>query len=384
MFLHLSSDEKFIDSAHAAFERAAPGRHRFIVVDAAPRLRYIRTFEPERRSLVQVLDRTFVAALPEHEAIFLHSLNRANRLVVDAAGRDARFVWLGWGYDYYHLICAPDDLLLPHTRALLATFDTRASKFATLLGTARAAVATPSRIPSGLRWRHIRPGAEGEYADLQKIRFFAPVLPTEDALIRQRHPDFRPTFASWNYGVHDTIEPLATASPDQRSSCVVIGNNATPQCNHLDAFESLAGFAGEILCPLSYGSTAYRDALMARARTRFGNRFHALTEFMAVETYASLIAGSTHLVMNHLRQQGLANILMALCAGTRVVMRRANPLHAFLLDIGLRVDDIDDGLNDVPLDADQVLQNRRIVSAVFGAEAHRRRTRELLDHVSRA
>src|SRR6476620_8738351 len=152
MFLHLSHDEKFIDAAHDAFERAAPGRHEFVVVDAPAALQYIKTFEPRRMPLETLLHRDFTTRLPAYDAVFLHSLNKPNRLIVDAAPADTRFVWLGWGFDYYGLIRAAGELWLPKTRALMHSMHD-GKKARSIAALAKAAVASPRRIRTALRSR---------------------------------------------------------------------------------------------------------------------------------------------------------------------------------------------------------------------------------------
>lgn len=382
MYLHLSHDEKFIDAARAAFEAAAPGQHEFVVVDAVGRLKYIKTFEPQRLSLGEVVDSGFLSKLPDYDAVFLHSLNKPNRLVVDRAPADTHFIWLGWGYDYYGLIRAPAELLLSGTRALMQQLigDAKADSVLTL---AKAALMTPNRIRSGLRSRRIGPGGRDEYELLQKIAFFSPVLPTEDALIRARHPGFRPRYASWNYGVHDIVDAVSTAAA-KREHRVIVGNNATPGCNHLEAFEALSAFDGEIVVPLSYGDAIYRDAILRAGRARLGDRFRPLTEYMTSDAYARLIAESSHLVMNHLRQQGLTNILIALRAGTRVVMQPENPLFSYLCDMGMFVDEMAGGLIPAPLPQDVIDRNRASVLEQFGAEKHHRRTCAFLAEIDSA
>lgn len=381
MFLHLSHDEKFIDSARAAFEDAAPGIHAFIVVDSIGPLKYIQSFEPRRMPIGELLAPSFLSTLPTYDAVFLHSLNKPNRLVVDRAPPNTRFVWIGWGYDYYGLICTPDELLLPQTRALMEHVrnDAKASSMA---ANAKAAVLSPHRLLSGLRSRRIGPGGRDEYALLQKISFFSPVLPTEDELVRMHHPDFRPRYAPWNYGVHEILRALVPFD-GTRAHRIVVGNSATPECNHLEAFDALADFDGEVMVPLSYGNSDYRDAILRAGSARFGDRFRPLVDYMATEAYARLISASSHLVMNHLRQQGLTNVLIALQAGTRVAMRRGNPLLPYLIGLGFQIDNIADGLAATPLRGDVIAHHRARVTEQFGADRHHIRTSELLNHVRR-
>jgi hypothetical protein len=387
MFLHLSHDEKFIDSARHAFEQAAPEKNEFVVVDARGPLRYIRSFEPCRKSMPELLARDFLERLPAYDAIFLHSLNKPNRLIVDKATADARFVWLGWGFDYYGLICTGTELLLPQTRALVdrnafVGGPARPNAMAMLKEAFSPDIAF--RLRAGLRSRQIGPGGADEMTMLRKITFFAPVLTTEDARIRVRHPEFAPRFASWNYGVHDIVENLPNAGPSNKAERIIVGNNAMPECNHADAFEwiSRTGLTGDIVCPLSYGGNMrYRNAVIEEGHARFGDRFLPLTEYMAAAQYAELIASSKYLVMNHLRQQGLTNVLIALQTGTRVLMNAGNPLFPFLRSLELKVDALSEPADTEPLGESIVTRHREKVSAYYGAMNHHRRTLELLASV---
>lgn len=381
MFLHLSHDEKFIDSARVAFEDAAPGMHAFIVVDSTGPLKYIQSFEPRRMTIGELLDPSFLSTLPTYDAVFLHSLNKPNRLIVDRAPSNTRFVWIGWGYDYYGLICTSDELLLPQTRALMEHVRDDA-KASSLAANVKAAILSPQRLLSGLRSRHIGPGGRDEYALLQKIAFFVPVLPTEDELVRSRHPDFQPRYGSWNYGAHEILDSLVPFE-GTRLHRVIVGNSATPECNHLESFDALACFDGDVMVPLSYGNADYRDKILRAGRTRFGYRFRPLTDFLTTEAYIGLISASSHLMMNHLRQQGFTNVLIALQAGTRVAMRRDNPLFPYLVGLGFQIDDIADGLAAMPLAGDVVAHNRARVSEQFGADRHHIRTSEFLNEVGR-
>jgi len=388
MLLHIVTDEKFIDSAWAAFACASPQQNVFVVLNAPKQFRFIHDFAPVRISLFDALSPQFLSSLQDYDAVFLHSLNNDARLIVDAASQGVNFVWIGWGYDYYHLISNRSDRLLPLTSMALKRTGLRsrllAGKLCLLLQKMINVLMRPTLIPIYLRvarrLRRIKANGIKELDLLNKITFFAPVLEDEYHLIAEKHVNFSLCFASWNYEVDQIFDYLRDSSECSiHKQRIIVGNSATPESNHLDAFAWLAeiGVGGEVACPLSYGSVAYGNAVVKFGRRLFGARFIPITNFMSADDYACFIASSTHLVMNHIRQQGLGNIIIALYAGTRVVMRGDNPIYTFLTRLGfdvVRFSDFDRRHHGPESEATRD-RHREILNVYFGRENHLRRTR---------
>lgn len=388
MYLHLAPDEKFIDQAWAAFERAAPGRNTFVVLGNGP-LRHVRAFAPDRAELSQLLTRKRLASLAGYDAVFLHSLDPVARSVVFRAPPETNFAWIGWGYDYYHLLAPRQALLLPLTAGLESTRPATAprrseSRYAGSVFERMRGM--PARIAFHRERRRLQPGGRLEWAMLDRIAHFAPVLPGEYRRMVARHPGFRPAFASWNYRI-DLDTAALLAGPDRRSPHILVGNSATPESNHADAFAWIldSGLQGDVLCPLSYGDPGYRDAVAALGSQLLGARFRPIFDFLDEDAYARLVASCSHMVMAHIRQQGLGNILLALQAGVRIVLRTDNPVHPFLAGLGIGVatfDGFSAADRDPPGDV-EVSGHRERVRAFFGEENHHRRTLAFLDQCGR-
>jgi hypothetical protein len=89
--------------------------------------------------------------------------------------------------------------------------------------------------------------------------------------------------------------------------------------------------------------------------------------------------------MNHIRQQGLGNIIIAICAGTNVILREDNPLFKFITELGIKVSTFS-GSYQFSQNSDEsaaIEQNRKILTSYFGATNQRRRTRILIEQCSR-
>lgn len=380
MFLHLSDDEKFIDSAWKAFTSAdSAANHRFVVISDKRKLEHIRAFIPERLSPRDILAPDVVDNLPSFEGVFLHSLNSANRAIL-SQWPQSNFIWIGWGFDYYHLIAEPPELWLPMTRVAMSR---RSLTRRPLLGDRSLGkwLNSPAdRWRNLLRQRAGRADVMPDISSLNRARFFAPVLESEYMLIRQKHPQFQPQLLSWNYGVHEILASVPRG-PSRRQHKIMVGNSATPECNHLDAFSWLrqSGYRGEVICPLSYGNMRYRKLVLSAGVDTFGDKFNPLLDFVDSKRYMELIAESSHLLMMHRRQQGLGNILAALQSGSRVVMLPENPLAVHLGKSGFELDTPQEGFKDTCLPTASIERHRELVECQYGAPMHAWRTRRFID-----
>jgi hypothetical protein len=395
-FLHLVHDEKFIDAARGVFEEAASAAHDFLIVGNGSSLRHIRTFTPTRLDLRSVLEGRFLALLPRYSAVFVHYLGEAARMIVDAAPRTTRFVWLAWGADYYHLIHTHEELLLPQTRRLVselappesARAGTKQAAIEHLAGLARAA-ARPLEAVHRVRLRRtvrrIGHHAFGEAALLN--RFEAVAMPIEEDFVAlcARNPELRLRFLDWNYWTEGFRAHPALDAPTGNN--ILLGNSATPANNHLEALEFLRGILPAdrtVICPLSYGDERYGDAVEAAGRRLLGHRFIPLRDFMDSAAYSKLIASCSIIVMNHVRQQALGNIVLALCGGARVFLHARNPIGAAMRRIGVEVHDMDRlpaffDAGEAPVPKGKLDQMRSRIDAQYGRPSILARTRVLLD-----
>lgn len=396
-FLHLVHDEKFIDAARAIFEEAAPGAHDFLVIGAPAPLRHIRSFVPARMELRAAMQRAFLSRLSAYSVVFVHYLGEAARLVVAAAPRRARFVWLAWGADYYHLLHPGDALLLPVTRVLAARLAPARAPPVSMAraawqhahGLARAALhplEALARARARRTLRRIGHHAPGELRLLNRFEAVAMPIEEDHAALRARHPQLKIPFVDWNYWTEGFRADGAGARP--AGDNILLGNSATATNNHLEVLERLATVLPQdrtVICPLSYGDRAYGLAVEAAGRRLLGHRFVPLREFMDPPAYAQVIASCSIVVMNHLRQQALGNIVLALCAGAHVFLNAASPVHRAMRRIGVELHDVEElpaflASGERPVDPAVLEQVRHRIEEQYGRPSILRRTRALLAH----
>jgi hypothetical protein len=131
---------------------------------------------------------------------------------------------------------------------------------------------------------------------------------------------------------------------------ILIGNSSDPSNNHLEIFAKLEMYKDkniEIICPLSYGSSVYRDIVISKGRKLFGDKFKPLTDFMPFTEYLCLLSKVDIAVFNHKRQQAMGNITTLLGLGKKVYVRDDITTWNFFLDHDLKVYNSNGNLEDL-------------------------------------
>lgn len=398
-FLHLIPDDKFIDAAHGIFEEASPGNHDFLLLDRPP-LRFIHAFVPACMEIDRALEDSFLSTLPRYSAVFVHYLSDAARCIIASAPDETRFVWLAWGGDYYHLIRSHDALLLPKTRAIAAKRVTPGTRLREGFGRLRRwrhLLASPAGVAILLRIYRIlqRAGMNKpeELALIDRITAISTPIAEDFEAIRSRHPDLRASRLDWNYWTEgfDAGPPPSSRTKDGHN--VLLGNSASPENNHIDALDLLSTCLPDgwrIYCPLSYGDETYGDTVERHGKALFADRFIALRDYMPSESYRRIVASCSVVVMNHIRQQALGNIIISLHAGSHVFLNDASPIHGAMQRIGIDIGTLDTlpglfpELANRKQDHTTTEVTRRKIESAYGRTSILRRTRKILADLDQA
>lgn len=105
---------------------------------------------------------------------------------------------------------------------------------------------------------------------------------------------------------------------------IIVGNSATKENCHLEAFEMLRHLKDEdlkIICPLSYGDEKYKDEVIKKGKEIFKNKFEPITEFMNYDDYLELLSKCSVGIFNNNRQQAMGNINALLKIGKKIYLR---------------------------------------------------------------
>lgn len=365
--LHLASDEKFIDQAIKAFEREAPGCNLLLVYGKRP-FKHVKS-EAAVFSKSKAICST-ARDLPKHDLVVIHSLDPVWFLLIKSLPPSSVLIWIGWGYDYYDIINKnKSETLLPIT---YKKWQAQNEKSKTL----KKLIFFKKFIFSRAK-RNI----------IKKIDIFCPVLPSEyeNTKISFKSENF-PKKGSWNYG--NLEEDLINGFEEQSSTGnnLLVGNNSSAENNHLDTFALLAGIGIEnrkIISPLSYGNFLYRDLVIMEGKRLFLNNFHPITEFLPIQEYIRTLQSCGFVIMDHLRQQAVGNIIIMMHLGAKIFLNEKCPTLAFLKDQGAEIFSTAQlkaypSMLNEGLDPKAISTNRRVVSETWSKRVSQQRTRDLL------
>lgn len=130
--------------------------------------------------------------------------------------------------------------------------------------------------------------------------------------------------------------------PPNKFPAVMVGNSATAENNHLQAFELLRKFSDHnftLYCPLSYGDSEYASKVIEAGRSIFSNNFVPLTDYMQLENYLIFLRKVDIAIFMNDRQQALGNILQLLAMGKKLYMKPMVSHTEYLKQLGVTLFD---------------------------------------------
>src|SRR5690554_2447419 len=196
-----------------------------------------------------------------------------------------------------------------------------------------------------------------------------------------------PEFASWNYGTMEDNLIKGFEGEVVTGNAILVGNSATYTGNHAEAFDLLHKLGEndrEVVAPLSYGDPQLAKELTSLGQEYFSGNFEPLMDFMPVQDYVDIIKNCGYVIMNHVRQQAVGNIVIMLYLGARVFVRRENPVYNFFTKSGVMLStiqelEVNSELLHQPLTQSERDINRAIVSEYWSRERAYERTKELVE-----
>jgi dTDP-N-acetylfucosamine:lipid II N-acetylfucosaminyltransferase len=354
MILHLAADEKFIDDAIAQFDTVNEDMNEYWIISKKDTLEFVKSKRVKVLSFQKFLVMCIFGKLNKFDAIIFHSLTQPAKIACLFSSARVKKAWIGFGFDYYSII-ENDELsvLKPETKRI--AIDIYANT-------------KPNSFVSSVIKKII-----STFFNPSSINYFSPVLYSEFSLVSDKF-NCNMSYIDWNYcGFVNTLHLLGELKVNYDSKMILLGNSCTPTNNHVDAFKDVINFGlgYKIVVPLSYGDTnRYKDKIIGLFYEAFQYEdLQLLTDFISFDEYVKLLQNCPFVVMNHLRQQGLGNIIISLFVGAYVFLDNANPLYAFLLTSGFDIYSIDDIKIVHSLPRPDVTKNRRIILSIWGAEA---------------
>lgn len=374
MFLHLLRPErKFVGILRATFEAAAPGRHCYVTV-GPPEDGFVAP-----NGVIQVGESgdlsDVLASESDWEGVILNGLSFSIAgSIVDWVPRPVAVAWYVWGYEAYgYWGPLRTRLLLPETQRL------------------RDRLEGPNQSRTGAVNAALRRFHRSE----RNARKLLARLDYCVTTLREEYDLFRasglPATVQHHWGLGGGLEDIVDIHDfSEVGDDIQLGNSAWYSNNHLDALPLLAMPALEsrrVIVPLGYGNSRYRDAVVVAGREALGDRFCPLVDFIPLVEYRCAVASCGHVIMNHLRQQALGNILGSLWRGARIYMNETEAysgLRRTGFDVRLISEDLvtaTDGRLRAPSD-EGTARHRDLLLEEFGRERVIGATKTLLDKMA--
>jgi len=377
MILHIVPDEKFIDAAYRSFEATNLDNNEFVIIGKKHPLRYIKKTPIRFIERREFWSKKFVNSLKNYDIVCLHWMDDAKMQLLARVDKSVKFVWIGWGGDYYDLITGDTTKLLkPKTLTLFQKHRIQTSS-----------LPLKSKVKQIIK-RIIYKKIEKQHI-INRIDFFAPVLYEDYKLLLKAIPDFKPHYLAWNYGTLEDDMIKGFENHVISGSNILIGNSATYENNHLDVFEHVKHLnlgGRQILAPLSYGDMLYREFVTSEAKILFGEQFVSIEGFMPISEYVSMLSSCSVAIMGHLRQQALGNIVIMIYLGAKVFLDKHNPVYLFFKKhhtLIYTLDEIEVEVDNA-LTSEEIEFNRNILRQHWGREAIHTKTMNLIETVKQA
>lgn len=378
-------DSVFINMARKQFDDAGEDlvNNKFLYISKNNESIHLDLNYIEKIYLKEVNSISFINTLKNYDAVVLHMLTDTLIDIVKKTQDNVNFVWIGWSGDYYRFI---DDLewFLPETKESMSlvkrTYKSNLKLFIkTLLG--------ENTIKYIKRRKLLK-----ELKITNKIKYFAPVLNNEFDFIKENISNFRPNFIDWNYGSLEDSFVMESChlddEYDKKGINILIGNSSFFINNHIEAFnkvEILDFKNSKIFCPLSYGNFENIELVTKYGNEKFGKNFHPFYSFINANEYKEVIKSCSVVVMNHLNQQALGNIVIAMWFGAKIFLNKQNLIYKFFKQeeaFIFSIDELDDKVNLKKLNKDEIAINRKILLKHWSRESSLNKTKKLISLVA--
>lgn len=376
--LHIATDDKFLDHALPVFEAVYPGANDVFVFAVETPLKYVKLkpdhVETKRSNFFYKRPKLSSLIYQKYDIVVFHSLISSTYPELDNISADTPTIWLGWGFDYYDDLLRRIPLLLGNTqKRYKSVVENKPRRMA-------------ASIVKGLISLFLRRSSK-ELA-VERISVFSPVLPEEYDMVKgSRKWRHFPKFALWHYGTMEDNFIKGFEGEVVTGNAILVGNSATYTGNHLEVFDLLhsQGVSDRaVVAPLSYGDPQLAKGLISLGQEYFSDNFEPLLEYMPIQDYVAIIKKCGYVIMNHVRQQAVGNIVIMLYLGARVFVRQENPVYGFFKNSGVVISTVQElewqpELLNLPLTAEERVSNRMIVSDYWSRERAYERTKKLVE-----
>lgn len=383
MILHLVEDEKVINRTIDLFEKVDKGNNKFLIdiPDEQYQLQHVKSTSFTFAAVFDTQEYwNAVGDITMYEAIIFHSLTHNTcKLIQRNQKTTTPFVWILWGSELYNYLATKGYKLYLWKPSFL-----------------RLKLRRLFYDPLMISIKNVSAKLRGEESieelygtAFQRINYCCIFNKGDYQLLKS----FADTEAKWlwfNYYPIDTILGRALLDKKINGNNIFLGNSGSITGNHIAAYKLLKKLKlqdRKVIVPLSYGNETYRHFLVKKGNEILGDNFIPLKDFMPLSEYNNYLCSASIVIMFHLRQEAVGNILIALYLGAKVYLQEDNNLYEYFKSIGVKIFSIKKDLTNNNKEALQLLPeetqrtNREKILAEFNEERIIKKTQLLLQEV---
>ncbi|WDF46960.1 TDP-N-acetylfucosamine:lipid II N-acetylfucosaminyltransferase [Chryseobacterium sp. KACC 21268] len=362
--LHIVTDDKFGKFVYQEFSQTENVTNEYLFISESEQPVFINFPYQHYWNGADIYLERLMEAINRYQIVVIHFLNKNARRIISKLNPEIKVVWIGWGGDYYWLIDTLPKFSL-YGRQTAKYLNAKNSYFTRKL----------KKISRILKVKA-----------LQRIDYFSPVLESEYDMIKINYPNFRPNYIAWNYGNLQDNYIAGYEDFKITDKNLLIGNSATPTNNHLDIFERLENgntinFFDKIFIPLSYGNKDYKKFIIEQSETRLGNKVNVIPDFLPYEQYMEILQQCDNVIMGHIRQQAMGNIIALLYLGAKIYFQKESVVYKDLISKGYNVFTIadlkDENLVKNPLNSNIIAVHRELLNAEWGKKSNSLNTQNI-------
>lgn len=376
LFLHISNDEKFIDSAIKLFEEVIPDGSIYLINGKSKDSLVYSKVKHNNILVFPYYSKEYWNVLRENKRciLFIHGLSPEHKVILTRVGNNHTVFINSWGYDIHSTKLLMNQLYKDETLKFIEKYAVK-GKFR-LLDDTKSFILKKLYKP----WLQV----EGSEKYMKYVNYMSTVVKEDFDLFAKFYPEETKhiIYQQFNYGGFLPTE----ATIKERGDNILIGHNAAFGNNHIEAFNLLKNVEiGNklVYVPLSYGGNKdYINEIVCLGRHYFGENFRPLINFMPLQEYNNILRTIGYAIMNHTTQQAMGNILNLLCQGVMVYMNHGSTAAKALIRFGIEIADISNINHNTiwkPLDTLTQRKNKEIVLKEYSHEALIERTKLLVN-----
>ncbi|MCB9201511.1 MAG: TDP-N-acetylfucosamine:lipid II N-acetylfucosaminyltransferase [Flavobacteriales bacterium] len=301
----------------------------------------------------------------KYDLIVFHGLSIEKSKIINKNNFSVPIIWFFWGADAFCLGSFYNLFLLEKTNINRIRL---AFNYSFIYGLKVIyKTINPKSIDSVASYKEI-------IKSFKKIKFIVPIVPQDYNLLKKKYAISSEMF-HLNY-----VSPIFDKDTFCKGKNILLGNSAAYTNNHIEALDILSVMDlcdRKVYIPLSYGDKENANYISGYANKKLPNNSECIKQFMSLEEYQDIVRSCEIVIMNHLRQQALGNIIQALYEGVHLFLNEKSNLYKYLKQNEFVISSITN-LELVSLSEGAKRINREKCIEIFGRERQHQKVKELI------